>query len=123
MIEEVIEGDLVLHLLEPTLTELAHVLVEKLDYDREHLAGVLAFLRDLADAIEPSPERPPDEVTGDQADDLILACAVPAGVGVLVSGDRRHLLPVGEHRGVRILAPQALLAELRESRSSDSGPR
>jgi Arc/MetJ-type ribon-helix-helix transcriptional regulator len=26
--------------------------------------------------------------------------------------DRRHLLPVGEHRGVRIMTPQALLAEL-----------
>lgn len=117
-----IEGDLVLHLLEPTLTELARVLVEKLDYDREHLAGVLTFLRDLAGAIEPSPERPPAEVTGDHADDLILACAVSAGVEVLVSGDRRHLLPVGEHRGVRILTPQALLAELRESRSSDPDP-
>jgi len=37
---------------------------------------------------------------------------VAAGVDVLVSGDRRHLLPVGEHQGIRILTPQALLAEL-----------
>jgi predicted nucleic acid-binding protein len=52
-------------------------------------------------------------VTGDPGDDLILACAVQAGVDAVVSGDRRHLLPVGEHRGVRIVTPQALLAELR----------
>ena len=31
---------------------------------------------------------------------------------MVVSGDRRHLLPIREHRGIRILTPQALLAEL-----------
>jgi hypothetical protein len=37
---------------------------------------------------------------------------VRAAVHVVASGDRRHLLPVGEHRGIRIITPQALLAEL-----------
>jgi hypothetical protein len=32
---------------------------------------------------------------------------------VLVTGDRRHLLPLGEHHGVRALTPQAALADLR----------
>lgn len=35
------------------------------------------------------------------------------GVEVLVSGDHKHLLPLGAHRGVPVLTPQALLAELR----------
>jgi predicted nucleic acid-binding protein len=34
-------------------------------------------------------------------------------VDVLVTGDRRHLLPLGEYCGVGILTPQAFLAELR----------
>lgn len=38
---------------------------------------------------------------------------VVCDANVLVSGDRRHLLPVVEHHGVRILTPQTLLAELR----------
>jgi uncharacterized protein len=54
-------------------------------------------------------------VTGDPDDDLILACAVQAGVDVLVSGDRRHLLPVGEYRRVRVITPQTLLAGIRSS--------
>lgn len=52
-------------------------------------------------------------MTGEPADDLILACAIAAEVEILVSGDRKHLLPVGKRGGVRILTPQVLLAELR----------
>lgn len=55
----------------------------------------------------------PKVVTGDRADDTSLACAVSARVDVLVTGDHRHLLPLGEHEGVRLMTPQALLAELR----------
>lgn len=54
-----------------------------------------------------------DEVSGDPADDAILASAVEAAADVLVTGDRKHLLPLGEHGGVRIMTPQALLSELR----------
>ena len=54
-----------------------------------------------------------ERLTGDTDDDIVLACAVEATADVLVSGDRKHLLPVGTHRGVRVLTPQALLAELR----------
>jgi predicted nucleic acid-binding protein len=60
----------------------------------------------------PAPDRVP-ELTGDRADDAILAAAVQARVDVLVTGDRRHLLPLGKYCGVRILTPQAFLAELR----------
>lgn len=51
-------------------------------------------------------------VAGDPDDDLILATALAGGADVLASGDRRHLLPLGIHAGIRILTPQALLAEL-----------
>lgn len=52
-------------------------------------------------------------VTGDPDDDRILACAIAAAVDVIVSGNRRHLLPLGSIKGVRILAPRELIAELR----------
>jgi predicted nucleic acid-binding protein len=54
-------------------------------------------------------------LTGDPDDDLVLACAVEASVDVLVSGDRKHLLPPGSHEGARVVTPQALLAELRSA--------
>lgn len=71
------------------------------------------LLVEIAVETIPLRQQPAEPVTGDPDDDIILACAVEAGVEILVSGDRRHMLPVGSHRGVRIITPQALLAELR----------
>lgn len=46
-------------------------------------------------AIEPT-------VLNDPDDDQVLACALAAKAGIIVSGDR-HLLDLKEHRGVRIV--------------------
>jgi hypothetical protein len=100
-------------LLSPAMVELERILIGKLGFEPERWRQAEGFLADLATELIPPPASPPEAVTGDPADDLILACAVQAKVDALVSGDRRHLLPAGEHRGVRIVTPQALLAELR----------
>jgi predicted nucleic acid-binding protein len=98
---------------QPVMVELERILTGKLGFEPQRWRGVEELLLDLAAELVQAPETPPEAVTGDPDDDLILACAVQAEVDVLVSGDRRHLLPVGEHRGVRVVTPQALLAELR----------
>ncbi len=113
IIEEVIAGHLRLVLAEPVLRELERVLRDKLRFDEQRWVEVQNLMTDLADEIVSAPEAAHEALTGDSDDDLILACAIHARVDVVVSGDRRHLLPVGEHAGVRIVTPQALLAELR----------
>lgn len=113
IIEEAVDQNLDLILMEPSMVELARILAGKLGFDIARLREAQALLTDIAADSQATPERTPEPLTGDPADDLILACAVEARVDVLVSGDRRHLLPVGEHHGIRILAPQTLLAELR----------
>jgi predicted nucleic acid-binding protein len=94
------------------LDELDRVLKEKLGFDDEHARAACGLLTELATALLPPPSHL-DAVTGDPADDANLACAVEAQADLLATGDRKHLLPLGEHRGVRIRAPQAVLAELR----------
>lgn len=84
----------------------------RLGFDAERWREVEAFLLDVAGDLTDELSGPPEPVTGDPADDAILACAAEAGADAVVSGDRRHVLPVGEHRGVRLITPQALLAEL-----------
>lgn len=113
IVEEAIDGRLELVLPVPVMEELKRVLMEKLAFDSERWRGVELLLADLAVAPVSVPEGPIEPVTGDPDDDLMLACLVRAGVEALVSGDRKHLLPLGTHRGVRVLTPQALLAELR----------
>lgn len=113
IIEETVDGNLDLVLLEPAMVELVRILSEKLSFNIERLKEVQALLSEIAVDSQRTPSREPEALTGDPDDDLILACAVEARVEVLVSGDRKHLIPVGEYHGVRILTPQTFLAELR----------
>jgi hypothetical protein len=89
------------------------VLTEKLGFGEEQSRAARELLTRVATE-RPGPAQRLAPVTGVPADDEILACAVEAQVDVLATGDRKHLLPIGEHRGVQLLAPQALLARFQE---------
>ena len=112
MLEAAIDGRIELVLADPVLGELERVLTVKLGFEPERVRKLGTLLIDVASERVEALDEEPEAITGDPEDDLILACAVDAKVQIVVSGDRRHLLPVGEHRGVRIVSPQALLAEL-----------
>jgi predicted nucleic acid-binding protein len=115
LLEEAIDGRIELVVPELVLDELERVLTEKLGFGQEQSRAARQLLSRLA-AERPGPPRRADAVTGDPADDAVLACAVETRVDVLATGDRKHLLPLGEHHGVELLTPQALLAGLREPR-------
>ena len=51
-------------------------------------------------------------VKADPDDDLLLATALAGGASVVVSGDRRHLLPLGDFGGVRVVDPATFLIEI-----------
>lgn len=112
LLEEAIDGGIELVLPTLVLDELRRVLTGKLGFEEEHARAAHELLAGMA-ASQPGPPSSAETVTGDTADDAIFACAVEAGADVLATGDRTHLLPLGEHHGVRILTPQATLAELR----------
>jgi uncharacterized protein len=92
--------------------ELERVLSVKFGFESERVREIRTLLIELASARVGAPKGVPEAVTGDPDDDVILSCGVGADAHIVVSGDRRHLLPVGECRGVRIVAPQTLLSEL-----------
>ena len=99
-------------LLEPAAIELFATLTLKLNIDEKSAREHLAVLRELAELVQEAPSEAPASVTGHNADDRMLAAALAARAQILVTGDRKHLLPLESHQGVRILSPQALLAEL-----------
>ena len=99
-------------LADPVLDELERVLTLKLGFEPERALDIAALLMDIAVTRVDAPTQPVDAVTGDPDDDVVLACSVSAGVQIIVSGDRRHMAPIREHRGIRVISPQALLAEL-----------
>jgi putative PIN family toxin of toxin-antitoxin system len=56
-----------------------------------------------------SPTQVPRVIERDVDDDQVIATAVAAQANLIVSGDRKHLLPLGSHAGIAIVdAAQAL---------------
>ena len=109
VLELAIRGRFELYLSTFILEEAAGVLGSKFDWDEEHSAEALRALGNAATVIYP--RRLPEVIEGGHADNRILECAVEASADYLVTGDRRHLLPLGEHEGTRILnAPRFLSA-------------
>lgn len=45
----------------------------------------------------------PHVAVGDVDDDQVVAAAVAARADLIVSGDRKHLLPLGTHEGIDII--------------------
>lgn len=92
------------------LREASGVLVRKFGWSNEEATLALGALRDAATVIEPTP-RPP-AVEGNEGDNRVLECAVDADAAFLVTGDRRHLLPLGLHHGVTIANAPSFLSRL-----------
>ncbi len=62
------------------------------------------MLADYVEAIElVEPANVPRVVIGDVDDDQVIAAAVAARADLIVSGDRKHLLPLGSHQGIDII--------------------
>src|SRR5215204_3230577 len=49
-------------------------------------------------------------VAADPGDDKIIECALVAGASHIVTGDRRHLLPMGTYQGILIIGANDFLA-------------
>ena len=61
-------------------------------------------LADYVEVIEMvAPTAVPRVVPGDVDDDQVIAAAVAAQADLIVSGDRKHLLPLGSHAGIAIV--------------------
>ncbi len=111
MLELISEGAGELVLAEPVAIEFRRVLLEKLEMPIAEVKALLALLDQIGSELWKAPGDV-DAVSGDPADDRILAAAVEADAEILISGDTKHLLPLAEYRGVRIIRPQEFLAEI-----------
>ena len=96
------------------LNEASGVLRRKFDWDATRASQAVSALSAAATIIEP--QRLPEEIAGGHADNRVLECAAAASADYLVTGDRRHLLPIGEFRGARIVNARSFLSVLEDGR-------
>lgn len=78
------------------------------DKDREKL---FSEIRDAATFVEPA-----KDITNspDPEDNVILATAVGGQVDMLVTGDKKHLLPLGNVQGIPVIEPTEAIERIRQ---------
>ena len=76
-------------------------------YPDERIAAYIEGLAALAELVSDLPDI--QAVPNDPKDNPIVATAVAAKADYLVTGDRRHLLPLGEYQGIRIVGVREFL--------------
>lgn len=102
------EGAFDLYLCPSIRAEVLEVLsLPKFALGRAEIALLAVNLDDLAIRVEPQTHV--SGVSPDPNDDHVLACSLAARAHYLVTNDKRHLLPLGEFQGARIVTPSAFL--------------
>ena len=92
------------------LEELAGKLQSKLGFTPEETAEIVTDI--LQSMILVTISGTLKAVPTDPKDDMIIECAVVAEADYIVSGDRRHLLPIGTYQGIRLVSPDELLTQI-----------
>lgn len=96
----------------PLLSEYEETFEElRLDYPDRKCVDWVAALKESAELVFPI-----DRATGivsDPFDEMVLECALAARADFIVSGDKKHLLPLKSFRGIPILSVSDFVKRLR----------
>ena len=92
------------------LRELERVLKEKFKVDAHSAREMIDAVKSVAEVVEVTSRtrmilRPDD-------DNRVLECAIDGGAKFIVTGDTKHILPLKEYGGVRILSPSEFVKYL-----------
>lgn len=107
ILEKVIEGYFQLYTSEEIITEVLAVSAKKFRYSNRRLKQLNLFLRDISIVIQP--KRTLNIIKGFPADNRILECAVEAKTDYLVTGDKKHILPLRKIKSTIIVSPKEFL--------------
>ena len=120
LIELAIEGQAVELFSSPVLLdELAHTLgyskfTSRLESFGTSIAALVAQYTALISLVAPASV--PRIVANDADDDHVIAAAVVARAELIVTGDRKHLLPIGSHQGIAIITAREVVDRVEANR-------
>jgi putative PIN family toxin of toxin-antitoxin system len=92
------------------IDEVASVMRRKFHWSPVDIRPFLDEARDLCRMIPFDPAEV--EFPADPADAKILACAVAGKADVIVTGDKKHLLPLKRYQGIPIVSPAEFLEQI-----------
>ena len=115
LLEAAIAGEVELFSSAVLLDELAHTLgyskfAARIEAFGTSIAALVAQYTALVSLVAPASV--PRVVAKDADDDHVIAAAVAARAELIVTGDRRHLLPIGSHQGIAIVTAREVVDRL-----------
>jgi uncharacterized protein len=105
-----LRGEIQLITSDPLLKELERVLKNKFKLDVHFVREVIDEVRNVAEVVEISSHI--DVISHPDEDNRVLECAVDGRADFIVTGDTRHILPLKEYRGIKILSPSEFIRRL-----------
>lgn len=106
-LEKARNGEFLLLTSSSILLELAQKLHDKFSWSDEGIRNVIGGIGEFCTVV--SPDEAVSIVEKDPSDNKIFECAVSGNAQYIVSGDKRHVLPIKRFRGIRILSPKEFL--------------
>jgi len=92
----------------PILAEVARILKDKFEWDDREIEEAVRTIGRTAELVKPEDKI---SILEDDADNRILKCAAAGNADFIVSGDR-HLISLGEFRGIPIIRAAEFLRRL-----------
>jgi putative PIN family toxin of toxin-antitoxin system len=89
------------------LKELEETLKKDFSWDRDQIKHTMEKIK--AKTILIQPKNKVSVIKENDDDNRILECAIEGKAPYLISGDRKHLLPLKEYQGTKILSPAEFL--------------
>jgi uncharacterized protein len=89
------------------LKEVEETLKKDFSWDRDQIKHTIEKIK--ARTILIQPKNKVSVIKENDDDNRILECAIEGTVQYLISGDRKHLLPLEEYQGTKIISPSDFL--------------
>lgn len=101
------DGKIEFALSPPILDEVADVLSRPYFKKRVgwSIKTIVTYVDELREGSYVFPGTTPVSVTTDPDDNMLFATAYEAGVSYIVSDDLKHVVPIGEFKGIKVLSP------------------
>jgi len=107
VLELLIRGEIDVIISPFILSEIERILRERFEWSEGNIHRVLNRIE--RQAILVHPQCKVTVVKGKDDDNRILECAIEGKAQYLISGDKKHLLPLKEYQGTKVLSPSEFL--------------
>ena len=99
------------------IVELENTLEKDFDWDKEAINDTIERIK--LNTISVQPNIRISIIKEKDADNRILECAIEGKVQYIVSGDKKHLLSLREHQGIKIISPADFLGLFEEFQNKE----